>query len=194
MSIYGKLQIGAAAASLLLVSMFVLRVSSAAFSASTQNTGNSWSTGSITLTDDDGGGVNQAMFNVTGMVPGQTATKCIVVTYSGSVNPTAVKLYSSGINDNGLAPHLDLTVEEGDGGSYSSCTGFSATSTIVNVKTLTAFNTDHNGFGNGAGSWDPSGGGQSKTYKFSVTLGNDTPASAQNTDASAAFKWEIQTP
>lgn len=194
MSIYGKLQIGAAVASLLLVSMFVLRVSSAAFSASTVNTGNSWSTGSIALADDDGGGVNQAMFNATSMVPGQTVTKCIVVTYTGSVNPTRVKLYSSGITDDGLAPHLQITVQEGDGGSYSNCTGFTSTDTVVSGKSLTAFNTDHNGYGNGAGVWDPTAGGQSKTYRFSVTLASNTPASAQAASAQASFQWETQTP
>lgn len=194
MAFYGKLQVGAAAASLLLVSLLVLRVSSAAFSATTANTGNSWSAGSITLTDDDGGGASQAMFNVTGMVPGQTVTKCIVVTYSGAVNPTAVKLYSGGITDGGLAPHLDVTVEEGDGGTYTSCTGFAATGTILTSKALSAFHSDHNGYATGVGTWDPSGNAQTKTYRFSVTLGSDTPASAQSNNAQASFTWETQTP
>ena len=193
MSFYGKVQIGAAAASLLLVSLFVLRVSSAAFSATTENTGNSWSTGSVALTDDDGGGVGQAMFNVSSMVPGQTVTKCIVVTYAGDVDPTGVKLYVSSLTDGGLAPHLDVTVEEGDGGTYADCTGFSPTNTIVN-KTLTAFNTDHSGFGNGAGVWDPAATGEDKTYRFSVTLGSDTPSGSQGDDAQASFQWELQTP
>lgn len=187
-----KLQAGAAAASLALVSLLVMHVSSAAFSATTTNGQNSWATGSITLTDDDGGGAGSAMFNVTGMLPGDVVTKCIVVTYTGAVDPTAVKLYTS-VTDSGLGDHLDVTVKEGTGGSYSNCTGFTPTSTIVNNLTLNAFGTSHSGYANGAGVWNPTADGDTQTYEFTVTLGADTPSSAQGGSSQATFTWETTT-
>src|SRR4051812_29752095 len=51
----------------------VWQSSYAAFSGTTRNSGNSWSTGSVALTDDDSG---SARFQATGMVPGSTDTKC----------------------------------------------------------------------------------------------------------------------
>lgn len=189
-----KLQAGAALVSLALMSGLVLRVSSAAFSATTDNPTNSWATGSISLTDDDGGGGSSAMFNATGMLPGDVVEKCIVVTYTGAVDPTAVKLYGTVTNTGGLDDHLDITVTEGSGGSYGSCTGFTADpAPIVNNITLKAFGTNHTGYANGAGTWNPTASGQTKTYKFSVTLGSDTPSSAQGASAGATFVWETTT-
>ena len=183
-----RLQVAAAVASLLMVSMFVVRGSSAAFSAQTVNPSNSWATGAVALSDDDGGGGASAMFDVDGMVPGDTVTKCITVTYTGSADPAAVKLFAT-VTDNGLADHLDITVKEGDGGGYSSCAGFSATATLENAVTLNSF-AGHSDYATGTGTWNPTASGQSKTYQFVVTLGADTPSSAQGADAQATFTWE----
>ena len=80
------------------------------------------------------------MFSVTDMAPGQSVTKCIVVTYQGSIaDPNAVKLYSGGLTDSGtLADHLNLTVEEGSGGTFADCTGFAPSGTIENGWLVTA--------------------------------------------------------
>lgn len=184
-----KLQAGAAGVSLILISLLVLRVSAAAFTATTENPGNSWATGSITLSDDDG--ANVAMFDVTGMLPGQNETRCITVTYTGDADPAVVKLYTD-VTDGGLGPHLDVTVREvtQTGGSGSTCGTLSDPTVIVNNVTLNAFATAHADYSNGAGTWDPSASGQTKTYEFSVTLGSDTPGTAQGGDAQATFTWE----
>lgn len=183
-----KLHVGAAVASALLISLLVVRVSAAAFSAQTANPSNSWDTGQINLADDDGGGLASAMFDVSGMVPGDTVTRCIKVTYTGGANPAGVKLYSS-VTDGGLGPHLDVTVKEGDGGAYGDCTGFSPTATLASGVTLNAFGA-YADYATGVGTWDPSATGQAKTYQFAVTLGTDTPDSAQGSDAQATFTWE----
>lgn len=187
-----KLQIGAAVASMLLVSLLVVRVSSAAFSATTQNPANNWASGSIALSDDDGGGVGSAMFDVTGMLPGQTATRCIKLTYTGATNPTAVKLYGS-VTDGGLADHLEVTVKEGTGGGYGSCSGFTASGTILNAVKLKTFGSTRTDYSTGAGTWDPAATGEAKVYEFTVTLRSDTPSSAQGSDAKATFTWETTT-
>ena len=186
-----KLQVAAAAVSLALVSLLVLRVSSAAFSAQTVNPDNSWATGEISLSDDDGGGAASAMFDVADMVPGQSVTKCITVTYTGAVDPGVVKVYAA-VTDGGLGPHLDLTVKEGDGGAYGDCTGFNPTATLETAVTLNAFGA-HADYATGAGTWNPTATGQSKTYQFIAVLGADTPDSAQGADSQATFTWETTT-
>lgn len=191
-----KLQLGAAIASLALVSLLVLEVSSAAFVANTTNTGNSWTTGQVSLTDDDGGPTSGvAMFDVTGMLPGQSAERCIQVTYTGSSDPQPVKLYASG-TDSGLGQYLDVTVTEGSGSTFPNCgTTFVADTApgaqIVN-STLDAFKADTAG----TGIWDPSATGatgESRTYKFVVTLNANTPDTAQGASAAATFTWETTT-
>lgn len=184
-----KLQFTAAAISLALVSLLVLRVSSAAFSAQTDNPGNSWATGQIALSDDDGGA--SALFDVTGMVPGGSETNCITVTYTGDIDPGVVKLYAD-VTDGGLGPHLDVTVREGDGGGFGDCTGFSTTATLETDVTLNAF-AAHADYATGAGTWDPSATGQTKTYQIVVTLGTDTPDAVQGDSAQATFTWETTT-
>ena len=187
-----KLQVAAAAASVLLVSLLVVRVSSAAFSATTANPANNWASGSITLTDDDGGGAGSAMFNVTGMLPGQTVRRCIALTYNGAVDPGVVKLYGS-VVDGGLADHLEVTVKEGTGGGSGSCTGFVATGTIVNGARLKTFGTTRTDYATGVGTWDPAANGDAQVYEFTATLRGDTPSSAQGSDAQATFTWETTT-
>jgi len=189
-----RLQVGATLASLVLISLLVMRVSAAAFTATTDNPQNSWDTGSITLTDDDGGGAGSAMFNVSGMLPGQTEVRCITVTYTGAADPAAVKLYVA-VTDGGLGAHLDVEVSQvtETGGSGNACGTVSGPTGIVATQTLNAFGTAHSGYSNGAGTWDPTGTAQTQSYQFTVTLGADTPDSAQGSDAQATFTWETTT-
>lgn len=169
----------------------VLTASQAAFSDTTSNDANSFSTGDVDLVDDDTG---SAMFSVTNMAPGQSVTKCIVVTYEGSIaDPNAVKLYSGGLDDSGtLADHLNLTVEEGSGGTFAGCTGFTPSGTIED-GTLAQFATDHTNYGNGAGTWNPATTPVSRTYRFTVTLSAAAPSSQQDQSVTdLVFTWEVQ--
>ena len=52
------------------------------FSATTQNSGNEISAGTIAISDNDSG---SAMFNITNAKPGDTWTRCIKVSYNGSL-------------------------------------------------------------------------------------------------------------
>jgi predicted ribosomally synthesized peptide with SipW-like signal peptide len=169
----------------------VLTASRAAFSDTTSNSNNSFTTGTVDLIDDDS---ESAAFTVTNMVPGQTVTRCILVTYQGTiVNTGPVRLYSGGLTDSGtLGSHLNLTVEEGTGGNFSSCTGFTASATIESA-TLTQFNTDHTNYTNGAGTWDPSGTPESRTYRITVQLSLSAPSVQQGQSVTnLVFTWETQ--
>jgi hypothetical protein len=179
-------------ASVLLVSFMVVSVSRAAFTASTDNTTNSLSTATLTLTDDDSGSV---LFNVSNMVPGDTTTNCIAVTYSGTqADPLGVKLYSGGYTDSGtLANYLNITIEEGTGATFGSCGGFTLTNTIETGGTLSAFDTAHSSYATGAGVWDPSGTPETVAYRITFELDAATPDSQQGESVTAlTFTWEVQ--
>jgi hypothetical protein len=172
---------------LLAVVLIAVRSTTAAFTATTANAANSWSAGTVALTDDDAG---TAMFTVTGLTPGDTNTRCITVSYSGSAD-AAVRLYGSITGGTGLGTYLNLTVERGAGGSFANCTGFVSAESVYS-GTLAGFTSTHTGFANGAGSWAPIGGApvDTMTYRFTTTLQDNN--AAQGLNATAAFTWEAQ--
>ncbi len=184
--------LAAVVVSLLAVSALVVDSSIAAFTASTSNTGNSFSTGTVDLVDDDLGAV---MFTASGLVPGQSVQDCIVVTYQGTVtDPAGVKVYSGGFTDSGdLATYLNLTIEEGSGGTFGDCTGFATGATIESGSTLAGFDGTAVDYSTGVGTWDPSGTPESKTYRITVQLDPSAPDAEQGESVSAmTFAWEVQ--
>src|SRR3712207_3286005 len=103
--------------------LVVSQASYSAYSDSTSNPTSNWTSGTVALSDDDS---STALFTATNLKPGSTGEKCIVVTSTGSL-PSAVKLYGTGsATTKGLASQLNLTITQGTGGSFGSCTGFSA--------------------------------------------------------------------
>src|SRR5215211_7311665 len=104
------IQLSAFALSFILIALLVVTSSRAAFVAQNDNVANTVTSASIDLTDNDNAA---AMFNVSGLMPGVNETRCITVTYTGTVNPTAVRLYRSAVPSNDLAPYLNLTIESG---------------------------------------------------------------------------------
>lgn len=186
-------RLGAFALSLLLVGFLVVTGSRAAFTDTTDNTGNAFAAGDLELVDDDGGAT--ALFSVANMVPGDSVTDCIEVTYQGSIaNPAAVKLYSGGYTDSGdFADYLNVTIDEGSGGTFGDCSGFLFENTIEPVGTLAAFDAAHTDYTDGAGAWDPVGTPESKSYRFTVELDAATPDAEQGEAVTAlAFTWEVQ--
>jgi predicted ribosomally synthesized peptide with SipW-like signal peptide len=178
--------------SLAVVSVLIVQRSVAVFTATTDSTGNSFSTGTVDLVDDD---LGAAMFTATGIVPGQSVTDCIVVTYQGIVaDPSGVKLYSGGYTDSGdLDTYLNLTIDEGTGGTFGDCTGFTLENTIESGGTLSDFDTTHTSYATGAGVWDPSSTPESKTYRITVALDAAAPDAEQGESVTAAtFTWEVQ--
>ncbi|MEV6597222.1 hypothetical protein AB0M36_10210 [Actinoplanes sp. NPDC051346] len=159
------------------------QASSAAFTANTGNAANSWNAGTVTLSDDDN---DTVMFSPTNLRPGSTGDKCINVSYTGSLSAT-VKMYGTAVSGD-LAPYVDLVIEEGTGGGFGSCTGFSATGTAY-TGTLSNFGSAKNNFNNGVGTFAPASA-SNKTYHITYTVNASTPDSAQGKSAAATFKWE----
>ena len=181
-------------AALLLTLSQVARATYGAYSDTTQNGGTPPSvidTGTVTLDEDSDG---TAMFNMTGMVPGTTATKCINVLYTGSLN-ASVRVYGALQDAASIAPYLDLVIERSTGaagGTSHDCTGFveAGKTTVSTGTTLGAFISGHSSYATGVDTWAPAAAPPTKTasYRFTVTL-RDDPAAANKT-GTVAFHWE----
>jgi hypothetical protein len=188
-------QTAAAVLSLAVVSLLVLRASSAAFTATTANPGNSFAAGAIDLSDDDS---DTALFSVTGMFPGETETRCINVTYTGDVvggDLTVVRLYASGtFTDAGaVADHLHVDVDLGSGASDTDCTGFTEPADVV-AEDLATFSA-RTGFATGVSTgWTPSASPETVSFRITVTLDAAAPDTVQGQSLSdVGFTWEVQT-
>ncbi|UZN02928.1 hypothetical protein [Cellulomonas sp. S1-8] len=168
----------------------VWQASYAAFTATTTNEPNAWTTGSVALVDDD---LGAALFTVSGLTPSATVqgTKCIKVTSSGTV-ASNIKMYATVTGDTTLAQNLDITVEHSavnGGGTFNSCTGFTGTSLFTG--TLAAFGTTHSSWANGAGSWSTAVTA-SRTYRVTYKLNINAPNTVQTKTAGVTFFWEAQ--
>lgn len=166
----------------------------AAFTGSTRNSGNEWSTGSVALTDDDAG---SARFQVTDMIPEDTQTRCITVT-ANATNPGTVKGYAvNPVTSNiGLEDHIFITVNAGTGGGFGSCTGFTSEEEVIphmSLRQLAGFDS----YADAAGGWDVPEGTSSRTYE--ITWKFETTGMAQNeidelqgSRTGIDFQWELQ--
>jgi hypothetical protein len=159
----------------------------AAFTESTPTYTLTWTTGTVSIADDDAGAV---LFSASGLRPGATQTRCITVTSTGSA-PSVIRLYGTGrTTSKSLSSQLTLVVSAGTGGSAASCVGFVPTSTVYR-GTLASFPTS---YASGVGSWTTAGGtaGETTTYQLTYTLAASAPVSAQGGTAAVAFTWEAQ--
>ena len=187
---------------LLLASFSILTTSRAAFTDTTDNTGNDFAAGTVAISDDDSGSV---LFDVGNFTPGDSFENCIVVQYDGSLDAD-VRFYGANLATTtalNLAPQLNLTVEEGTGsaflatelgGNEGDCTGFVASSTLTaGGETLDSFATGYTDFATGLSAWAPLGSSSdTRTYRFVVELDAGAPNTFQGMDAQFDFIWEAQ--
>jgi len=180
-------RIGAPVAAFLLVGLLAMGSSRAAFFDTTQNTGNSFASGDVLISDDDSG---SAMFSLSDMAPGDSATKCINVQYDGSITPADIESYVSAgdLAGTGLGDYLNLTVELGTGGTFADCAGFAGASFYSG--TLDGFAGNFTDFASGTGSWTAAATGDDRTYRFTFDLQDDN--AAQDLNATFTFTWEAQ--
>ncbi|WP_298229455.1 hypothetical protein [Gryllotalpicola sp.] len=151
---------------ILVAGLLVWQGSSAAFTATTRNTGNNWETGSVLLSDDD---LGAAAFRVTGVTPGQTGSKCLVVT-SDSTVPGEVRMYIDTVGAQGLENNITMSIQIGAGGSFSDCTGFAPSSTLP-ATSLAALGASTNNYTTGVLPWATAGTPrETKTYKATWTF------------------------
>ena len=161
-----------------------------AFTATTTNSGNSFATGTVIISQHAGA---TTLYSGTNKKPGDSTVACVRVTYTGSIT-SAVKLYASAGITNGTA--FNLKIERGSGltspDNTMNCTGFSASSTAFNT-TLDQLPTSY-----GSGIDGKSGGGtwaqnDSVDYRFTITVVDDPTANAHTSSlgtGSHSFTWE----
>jgi hypothetical protein len=191
----GKLALTAA----VLVMLGVVGVAEvvAAFRATAQNDGNTFASGTVSLTDNDD---DTAMLSLSAAMPGASDTGCIKVTFDGSL-PSTVRLYGT-TTGTGLDQYLDLKVTRGvysgSEPSFDSCTNFQPDSTnYIGAGNGVVYNGTLEGYPDsyGSGLSDPTSAspetwtnGEVHVYKFEVTLQSDVQAEGRN--ASQTFTWE----
>ncbi len=160
------------------------QASYSAFATTATNPGDSWATGTVSLSNN----AAVAVFNnITGLIAGSTGTNCILVTYTGNLAST-VKLYVQNYSGT-LGPYLTMTVQSGSG---TSCGAFGASTTIFS-GTLDSLRTASTAFSSGlpaASPWSPAINGSAKPYQFTYTLTDDN--AAESATASLDLVWEAQ--
>lgn len=187
--------LAAAPVAILAAGALVWQSSTAAFTATTRNAGNAWSTGQVTLTDDD---LGRAGFTVTNVVPGQSGERCIVVT-SGATVPGEVRAYVQNLSSSGagLQDRIYLQVERGTGGNFDSCAGFTPQVSTPSHP-LSVLGSQWNSYATGGASWTTAGTpGESVTYRgtwrFDTTgMTQQQIDSLQGSQVSVDLVWELQ--
>ncbi len=178
----GGLIIGSAVLSAVGVVALAFTATNAAFSGTTDASTGTFSAATVTLTDDEFGGTS---FEAANMIPGDDATGCIEVTYTGStLDLGGLRLYGTSAGD--LADNLDLTVTHR--GAASTCAAAGGTNAVYSGA-LGTLGVDYVG---GAAGFVPTAANQTVAYDFTITLQTGTLDEAQGDTATANFTWEVQ--
>lgn len=166
-----------------------------AFSSTTTNAGNTITAGTVAIADNDAGA---AMYSIANAKPGESVSKCIKVTYTGSLDAD-VRIYTTS-TIGALGQYVELTITPGTqtSPSFPSCTGFSADSGgALYTGTLANFASTKNSYANGVVDYPGSGtkwaASESVVYQVTATLQSSAPESAQGaTTGSHTFTWEAR--
>lgn len=182
----GRLTVGVvvAVAAAGVVILLLSAITRAAFVDTTENRSNTFQSGDVVLSDDDS---DIALFDVSGLGPGATVTRCIRVTYTGSLTAD-VHLYGV-VGGSGLADFLDTDIDIGTGGGAASCAGFVPSATLFS-GTLDTFGGTHTDYANGLTGFNGATDPTARTYRVSVTLRDDQ--AAQNLSGLLDLVWEAQ--
>lgn len=178
----GGLIIGSAVLSAVGVGALAFTATNAAFSGTTSASAGNFTAATVTLTDDEFGGT---AFTASGMLPGDSVSDCIEVTYTGStLSLDELKLY--GTSADFLADNLDLTVTHR--GAGSAC----ATPGGANAVYSGALDALGSTYAAGASGFVPTATNQTVAYDFTVTLQAATTDLSQGETATATFTWEVR--
>ena len=162
-----------------------------AFSATTSNTDNSFTAGTVTLADNDSGAV---LYNVSNQKPGVNTVKCIKLTYTGSLGAD-VKLYTPS-TVNASSQYINLAIEKGtsDTSTFPNCGTFTAEATIYS-GTLADFAATKNSYANGIAAFPgaQTAWAQNDTlvYRFTLSVQDDNAAQGASSGLHT-FTWEAR--
>jgi hypothetical protein len=166
-----------------------------AFSSTTTNAGNTITAGTVAIADNDAGA---AMYSIAGAKPGESVSKCIKVTYTGSLDAD-VRIYT-GSTIGSLGQYVDLTITPGTQttSTFPSCTGFTADpGGAIYTGTLQNFGSTKTSYANGVVDYPGSGSkwatNESVVYQVTAALQSSAPDAAQGlTTGAHTFTWEAR--
>jgi len=186
-------------AALLVAALLIWQGSNAAFSATTNNTNDSWATGNLVLTNNGGGTVysasTAALFTETNKKPGDTGFKCITV-HSGGSLPGSLRLYRGAVSGTGsfaaLAGWINVTVDAqavtAATNVQANCAGYSGgTSGAVYNGTLDTMPATYAA----AAGTAMAGGPERVVYRIGWTINSAADNTVQSSSAVATLTWEI---
>jgi hypothetical protein len=160
-----------------------------AFSSTTSSGTNTFASGTVQL---DSNGTGAVLFDMPEMVPGNSASRCVEVTYTGSL-PADVQFY--GTFTGTFAPYLDTVVTRGTfpgtAPAANDCTGFLADTASGDVfsGTLDGLQTSAAPFTDPAASWVTD---DAHVYKVDVTLPVGAAAASQGLTTSGSLTWQAE--
>lgn len=164
-----------------------------AFSKTTSNDNNTVTAGDVTLSDNDS---NNAAYSIPTAKPGDTAERCVRVTFDGNL-PSTVKLYRSAFTGStGLESSVNLTIQSAPTGTAANCSDFGTPTTVFATAALNTFTATN--FAGGISLNDQGGNavwnnGDAVTYRITAQLQSGAPSSAQGlTTGTHSFTWEAQ--
>jgi hypothetical protein len=160
-----------------------------AFSSTASSGTNTFASGTVQLSTN---GTGLVLFDMPTMIPGDTASRCVEVTYTGSL-PADVQFYGS-VNGT-FAPYLETVVTRGTfpgtAPAANDCTGFApdlSGSELFN-DTLDQLPTSALPLTDPATSWSTD---DAHVYKITVSLPASAPDASQGLSADASLTWQAQ--
>jgi hypothetical protein len=181
----------------------VWQSTSAAFTASTDNAGNSWQSGTVVLTDSDNGSALFTSGSDGPLKPGDSASRCIQVDYTGDLDAD-IQLYvttPASTTDGtpapvvkSLDPYLVMTVEQGadvtDGSTLDpDCAGFVPQADVFPGASMQELKT-HGDYEHGLSVGTAVPQGTHLTFKITYLVEDDN--AAQDAQSKATFVWEAR--
>jgi hypothetical protein len=163
----------------------------AALSDTTDNPGNEFNAGEITLSDNDSGAF---LYNVDNALPGDTVEKCIQVSYTSTGLDSTVELYM-GTPIGTVGPYVDMTVDVGTQATpaFPDCTGFTAEDNLY-TGTLSGFQTTYGAAGAGVAyspnDPDPWTNGDTVVYRVTLELQSTPRAPGENFTGVHTYTWQ----
>jgi spore coat-associated protein N len=155
-----------AALATVLVAVGITAASGADFTAQSANPGNSFATGTLTMSNNH---ADQALFTATNMRPGDVETGSVTIgntgTLSGNFSLTASPADDSDTT-NRLSEQLHVVIKDGAAIKYNG--------TLADIGTV---------------SLGPWAGGESHTYDFTVTFDAGAGDAYQGDSTSTTFTW-----
>lgn len=182
----------------LLTTALIIQRSDSAFTSATEYGGNVVGAGTVTLTDDDAG---NSPFAIENMAPGDTVTRCVTVTYEGTIDPkNYVHMYAEYADTSAAATdgaqYLDFSVKVGDEGATCDSIGTpTGTWPTSGASTLAGFVTAFPAYTQSLDTgWSPTDTtDRARPVQLTVSLPGDAPNDAQGKSAKPVFWWEIRT-